>query len=47
MQRTVEFYTEVLGMRLIKTINPPLLPGQHFLDMGGGVRWRSLVPRRT
>ncbi|MDR2984699.1 MAG: VOC family protein [Nocardiopsaceae bacterium] len=37
MQRTVEFYTEVLGMRLIKTINLPGGSGQHFFfDMGGG-----------
>src|SRR3974377_931291 len=37
MKRTVEFYTEVLGMRLIKTINLPGGSGQHFfVDMGGG-----------
>ena len=37
MRRTVEFYTEVLGMRLIKTINLPGGAGQHFFfDMGGG-----------
>ena len=37
MKRTVEFYTEVLGMRLIKTINLPGGAGQHFFfDMGGG-----------
>jgi len=37
MKRTVEFYTEVLGMRLIKTINLPGGSGQHFFfDMGGG-----------
>ena len=37
MKRTVEFYTQVLGMRLIKTINLPGGQGQHFFfDMGGG-----------
>src|SRR5262250_217992 len=37
MKRTVEFYTQVLGMRLIKTINLPGGSGQHFFfDMGGG-----------
>ena len=37
MKRTVEFYTEVLGMRLIKTINLGGGQGQHFFfDMGGG-----------
>jgi catechol 2,3-dioxygenase-like lactoylglutathione lyase family enzyme len=37
MKRTVAFYTEVLGMRLIKTINLPGGAGQHFFfDMGGG-----------
>ncbi len=36
MKRTVEFYSEVLGMRLIKTINLPSGSGQHFFfDMGG------------
>ncbi|MDL4777069.1 MULTISPECIES: VOC family protein [Thermomonosporaceae] len=36
MKRTVEFYTGVLGMRLVKTIDLPD-GGQHFfLDMGGG-----------
>ncbi|MCF2529672.1 VOC family protein [Yinghuangia soli] len=36
MQRTVEFYTEVLGMRLAKTVEIPD-GGQHFFfDMGGG-----------
>ncbi len=36
MQRTVDFYSGVLGMRLIKTINLPG-GGQHFFfDMGGG-----------
>ena len=42
MERTVEFYTDVLGMRLIKTINLPGGSGQHFFfDMGGGDAWRS------
>jgi len=37
MKRTVEFYTQVLGMRLIKTLNLPGNSGQHFFfDMGGG-----------
>ena len=37
MKRTVEFYTEVLGMRLIKTLDLPGGAGQHFFfDMGGG-----------
>jgi len=37
MKRTVEFYTEVLGMRLVKTINLAGNAGQHFFfDMGGG-----------
>ena len=37
MKRTVEFYTEVLGMRLIKTLDLPNGQGQHFFfDMGGG-----------
>jgi catechol 2,3-dioxygenase-like lactoylglutathione lyase family enzyme len=37
MQRTVEFYTEVLGMPLIKTIELPRGGGQHFFfDCGGG-----------
>jgi len=37
MKRTVEFYTEVLGMRLIKTLDLPGGQGQHFFfDMGGG-----------
>ncbi|MGY0488409.1 VOC family protein [Streptomyces sp. WG-D5] len=37
MQRTVDFYTGVLGMRLTKTIEFPGGAGQHFFfDMGGG-----------
>ncbi len=37
MARTVEFYSGVLGMRLIKTIELPARMGQHFFfDCGGG-----------
>ena len=37
MARTVDFYTNVLGMPLIKTINLPNGLGQHFFfDIGGG-----------
>ena len=37
MKRSVEFYTQVLGMRLIKTLDLPNGQGQHFFfDMGGG-----------
>ncbi len=37
MARTVDFYTNVLGMRLIKTIQLPGDMGQHFFfDCGGG-----------
>lgn len=37
MQRTVDFYTGVLGMPLIKTIELPNNMGQHFFfDMGNG-----------
>ncbi len=37
MRRTVEFYSEVLGMPLIKTIELPNNMGQHFFfDMGNG-----------
>lgn len=37
MQRTVDFYTNVLGMKLVKTIDLPAGIGQHFFfDMGGG-----------
>jgi catechol 2,3-dioxygenase-like lactoylglutathione lyase family enzyme len=37
MQRTVDFYTGVLGMPLIKTIELPNDMGQHFFfDMGNG-----------
>lgn len=37
MQRTVEFYSGVLGMPLIKTIELPAGMGQHFFfDCGGG-----------
>ena len=37
MQRTVDFYSNVLGMRLIKTVELPNGMGQHFFfDCGGG-----------
>ena len=37
MQRTVDFYSGVLGMPLVKTIDLPGGLGQHFFfDMGGG-----------
>jgi len=37
MKRTVEFYTGVLGMPLIKTIDLPRGMGQHFFfDIGNG-----------
>lgn len=37
MARTVDFYTNVLGMPLVKTINLPMGMGQHFFfDCGGG-----------
>src|ERR1700760_810531 len=37
MQRTVVFYSGVLGMKLIKTIELPNGMGQHFFfDMGNG-----------
>ncbi len=37
MKRTVEFYSGVLGMPLIKTINLPRGMGQHFFfDIGNG-----------
>jgi catechol 2,3-dioxygenase-like lactoylglutathione lyase family enzyme len=37
MARTVEFYRDVLGMPLIKTIDLPRGQGQHFFfDMGNG-----------
>jgi catechol 2,3-dioxygenase-like lactoylglutathione lyase family enzyme len=37
MERTCEFYTGVLGMPLVKTIDLPGGMGQHFFfDMGGG-----------
>ncbi|MDQ2648245.1 MAG: VOC family protein [Actinomycetota bacterium] len=37
MERTVDFYTNVLGMPLIKTIELPARMGQHFFfDCGGG-----------
>jgi catechol 2,3-dioxygenase-like lactoylglutathione lyase family enzyme len=37
MERTVDFYTNVLGMPLIRTIELPMGMGQHFFfDCGGG-----------
>ena len=37
MQRTVDFYSGVLGMPLVKTIELPAGMGQHFFfDCGGG-----------
>jgi catechol 2,3-dioxygenase-like lactoylglutathione lyase family enzyme len=37
MERTVDFYTNVLGMPLVKTIDLPFDMGQHFFfDCGGG-----------
>jgi catechol 2,3-dioxygenase-like lactoylglutathione lyase family enzyme len=37
MGRTVDFYTNVLGMRLVKTLELPAGMGQHFFfDCGGG-----------
>lgn len=37
MARTVDFYTDVLGMPLIKTIELPFDMGQHFFfDIGNG-----------
>ena len=37
MARTVDFYTNVLGMPLVKTIDLPSGMGQHFFfDCGGG-----------
>ena len=37
MARTVDFYTNVLGMPLVKTIQLPMDMGQHFFfDCGGG-----------
>ena len=37
MEKTVEFYSEILGMPLIKTIELPNNMGQHFFfDIGKG-----------
>ena len=37
MARTVDFYTNVLGFPLVKTVELPLGMGQHFFfDIGGG-----------
>ena len=49
MERTVDFYSNVLGMPLIKTIELPDGGGQHFFfDCGGGnAPGLLLVPRRS
>lgn len=37
MERTVDFYSNVLGMPLIKSLDLPMGQGQHFFfDAGGG-----------
>ena len=37
MERTVDFYTNVLGFPLIKTLELPMEMGQHFFfDIGNG-----------
>lgn len=37
MERTVDFYSNVLGMPLIKSVDLPMGQGQHFFfDAGGG-----------
>lgn len=37
MARTVDFYTKVLGLKLIKTVELPVGMGQHFFfDIGNG-----------
>ena len=47
MQRTVDFYSGVLGMPLIKSLDLPGGMGQHFFfDAGGGRAWRSSGSRR-
>jgi len=50
MERTVDFYTGVLGMPLVKTIELPAGMGQHFFfDCGGATHWPSSgsrTPRR-
>src|SRR5260370_25787099 len=50
MKRTVEFYTQVLGMRLIKTLDLPGGQGQHFffdMDCGNALPffWVSDPPK--
>ena len=52
MERTVDFYTNVLGMPLVKTIELPAGMGQHFFfDCGGGDAlaffWFPDAPRGT
>ena len=42
MARTVDFYTTVLGMPLVKTIELPGGMGQHFFStVVGAIAWRS------
>ncbi len=52
MARTVDFYTNVLGMPLVKTIDLPMGTGQHFFfDCGGGdciaFFWFPNAPKAT
>ena len=48
MERTVDFYCNVLGMPLVKTIDLPFGSGQHFFfDMGNGDSLASRFPTRT
>ena len=52
MARTVDFYTKVLGMPLVKTIELPAGLGQHFFfDCGGGDQiaffWFADAPEPT
>ena len=51
MERTVDFYTNILGMKLAKTVAIPD-GGQHFFfDMGAGrymsFVWFRTAPKRT
>ena len=47
MQRTVDFYSGVLGMPLIKSLDLPGGMGQHFFfDAGGGIVCGVLLVRR-
>ena len=48
MERTVDFYANVLGMPLVKTIELPAGMGQHFFfDCGGGVGGSAAGRRRV